>query len=309
MAEIKMPAVLKSETDLKLFLATNYMAQIKNFLGDEQKALKFLSSVMADVQRNPKLLECTPPSIINAYITMAQLGFMPSGVSGESYVLPYNNSKKVGNAWVKVMEAQLQVGYQGLVTLFYKAGCEKITSGIVRKNDKATMVDGELRHEVDLGLSSVERGEAIGAYVSVLFRGEKNTKYMNGKDILAHAKNFSKSYDPDGKNSPWNPENDPELTMWTKTVLKQQSKLLPKNETINIAISIDNKDSRISDVKDKVAMGELSMGNFLNKENAKTTKEIDSQESGHKEDSVQIGEGEEGADNEGFANSLTQDAK
>jgi recombination protein RecT len=204
---------------------------------------------MADVQRNPKLLECTPTSIFNAYLTMAGCGFMPSAVSGEAYVLPYLNSKKnpATGQYEKVLEAQFQMGYQGLVTLFYKAGVTKITGGIVHTKDKASMVNGVFTHEVPLTMSKEERGEPIGAYVTVLFRGQDNTKYMNAKDIMAHAKKFSKSFDPAGKHSPWNPDNDPERTMWLKTVLKAQSKLLPKNETINRAIDADNADSIMSD--------------------------------------------------------------
>lgn len=307
MAEIKptvIPQKLNDVKELQVFLATNYMKQIKNFFGNEQQAMKFLSSVMADVQRNPKLMECTPNSLINSYIMMAQLGFMPSGISGEAYVIGYNNSKKVGNTWVKVMEAQLQVGYQGFVTLFYKAGVEKINGAIVRKNDSTTLVNGELTHSVDLTLSAEERGEVIGAYVTVLFRGEKNTKYMNGKDIIAHAKNFSKSFDLTGANSPWNPANDPEGWMFLKTVLKQHAKLLPKNETINVAIALDNVDSRISDIKEKVAHGELTMGGFLENNNNAKKDTGDSQETNHEEASVQISEEGSGEDNKGFTDSI-----
>ena len=298
--ETLIPQKLNSEKDLKVFLANNYMAQIKNFFGDEKQAMKFLSSVMADVQRNPKLMECTPSSLVNSYIMMAQMGFMPSGISGESYVLPYSNSKKEGNVWVKVMEAQLQVGYQGLVTLFYKAGVQKITSGVVRKNDKTTLINGELSHEVDLSLSKAERGEAIGAYVTVLFNGEKSTKYMNSQDIIDHAKKYSKSYDPIGKYSPWNPENDLEKWMWVKTVLKQHAKLLPKNETINKAIAIDNTDSRISDIKEKIQDGHLTMGGFLTTNTNDTTTKKQNQ---GEETTIQIGEEGTGEDNEGYTNS------
>jgi recombination protein RecT len=137
---------IKTEGDLKVVLYQNYMAQIKNFLGNEERAMKFLSSVMADVQRNPALLECTPISVINSYMTMAQLGFMPSGVSGEAYVLPYKKNRKIvingKESWSTETQAQFQMGYQGLVTLFYQAGVEKITSDIVRKNDKTKFVNG-----------------------------------------------------------------------------------------------------------------------------------------------------------------------
>lgn len=280
----KAPAKLNNENDLKLFLATNYMTQIKNFFGNEKQAMKFLSSVVADVQRNPKLLECTPPSIINSYIMMAQLGFMPSGISGESYVLPYSLRG--------VQTAQLQVGYQGLVTLFYKAGVTKITAAVVRKNDKATLVNGEVTHEVDMNMSQEERGEIIGAYVTVVFRGEKSTKYMNNKDIIAHASKFSKSYDPTGKYSPWNPANDPEGWMKMKTVLKQMSKLLPKNEGINQAIAIDNADSILADRLPAAmeTVDSLKMGALLKTPDAQKPPEVVAEQSFAEEVEGMMGE-------------------
>ncbi len=241
---------ITSVDDLKVTLATHYQKQIENYFGDPKKALKFLSSVVSSVQRSPKLLECDPVSVINSFMMIAQLELMPSGVSGEAYVLPYNNKKKVGNQWVNVMEAQFQLGYQGLVTLFYRAGCRSIVAEIVRKNDKFQMINGEIHHEVDV--FSGDRGESIGAYVIVeLQMGGKIYKAMSKEEILAIGQKFSKSYDKSF--SPWNEVNDPEGWMLKKTVLKQASKLVPKNETIFKAIAEDNKDSNIEDRKERFA--------------------------------------------------------
>jgi len=227
--------------DLKTMLATNYMKQIENYFGDPKKAMKFLSSVVASVQKNPKLLECEPTSVINAFITMAQLELMPSEVSGEAYVLPYNDRNKG-------LIAQFQLGYQGLVTLFYRAGAKKIHSDIVRKNDKFSYVNGEITHEPDV--FSADRGEARGAYVIIdLQQGGRVAKVMSAAEIMGIGKKFSKSYS--SSFSPWNQSQDPELWMWKKTVLKQAAKLVPKNESIYKAIAEDNKDSEIEDHKDR----------------------------------------------------------
>ena len=123
---VPLPAKFGTELVLKDVIAKNYMKQIVNYFGDDKKAMAFLSAVVAATQRTPELINCTPVSVINSFMTMAQLGFMPSGVSGEAYVLPY---KKGG-----VSEAQFQLGYQGLVTLFYRAGAKEIVAEIVRKN-------------------------------------------------------------------------------------------------------------------------------------------------------------------------------
>lgn len=234
--------VISNVKDLKMVLANQYQNQIKNYFGDEKKALKFLSSVVASVQRNPGLLECSPVSVINSFMTMAQLELMPSDVAGEAYVLPYAN--KGGKV------AQFQLGYQGLVTLFYRAGAKSITAEIVRKNDEFRVVNGEIFHSPDV--FSDDRGDAIGAYVIIELQfGGKVSKAMSKKEILAIGEKFSKSFKTGF--SPWQAANDPELWMWKKTVLKQVAKLVPKNETIFKAIAEDNRDSIIDDRKNRFA--------------------------------------------------------
>lgn len=253
---------INNENDLKKLLASEYKAQINNYFGDEKKALRFLSSVVAAVQRNQTLLECTPVSLVNSFITMAQLNLMPSDVSGEAYVLPYNNSKKIvedgKEKWVKVKEAQFQLGYQGLVTLFYRSGVASLVAEIVYKADEFEMINGQITHRVD---PFNDRGEPVGAYViATLTNGEKMTKAMSKKEILDIATKFSRS--AGSKNSPWDPKNDPQLWMWRKTVLKQLAKILPKNEAILNAIAKDNEDSNIAERKAKAETitNKLTMG-------------------------------------------------
>ena len=242
--------VIRNENELKVELSKNYMHQIKNYFGDEKRAMKFLSGVMSSVQALPKLLECDSGSLINSFMTMAQLDLMPSNVSGEAYVLPYAG------------KAQFQLGYQGLVTLFYRAGVRSIVAEIVYKNDEFSYKNGVLDHSPDV--FAEDRGEAIGSYVVVeLQAGGHITKVMKKKDIMAMGSKFSKSFTTEF--TPWKEKNDPELWMWKKTVLKQAAKLVPKNETIFKAVAADNEDSVISDRMKlaKKESGELSMGNLL----------------------------------------------
>lgn len=262
MNESNLP-VLKTEVQIAEFISKNYLNQLKNFFGDEKQAMKFLSSMRASIQKLPKLLECEPLTIINSFMTMAQLGLMPSDVSGEAFVLPYKSGL--------VTKAQFQLGYQGLITLFYRAGGIGIRTGIVRQNDSISIENGVVNHKVDVFKSNDQRGEAIGAYAVATVNGAEISKYMHKDDILDMGKNFSKSWATPF--TPWKPENDPELWMWQKTVLKQLAKLLPKNETINRAIDYDNQDSRISEVKGLVAENNLSMKNFAKNEDTNKKEE------------------------------------
>jgi recombination protein RecT len=252
--------------DLKKVFALQYQKQINNYFGDDKRALRFLSGVVSAVQRNPDLLNCTPVSVVNSFMTMAQLQLMPSDVSGEAYVIPYKNNG--------VKEAQFQLGYQGLVTLFYRASVKSITAEIVYKNDTFAYRNGVVDHQPDV--FSDDRGEAIGAYAIVqLNTGGVVSKVMSKKEIVLIGKRFSKSFA--GKFTPWDEKNDPQLWMWRKTVLKQIAKLVPKNDAITTAIAVDNQDSTISDkrIEDVIdTQDQLKMGSILkSKTNDKKTTE------------------------------------
>lgn len=255
----------KTETDLKTVLATHYIKQINNYFGDEKKSLRFLSGVVSAVQRNPKLLACKPMSVINSFMIMAQLELMPSDVSGEAYVIPYKD------------EAQFQLGYQGLVTLFYRSGVKEIITEIVYEKDKFTYKNGVVRHTPDVFAD--DRGKAKGAYAIVkLSGGGVLSKVMSAKEILDIGKKFSKSFNSDY--SPWDSKNDPQLHMWRKTVLKQIAKLVPKNEAIVKAIDTDNKDSIIADRLEAATeeSESLTMGNLLKNGDKKEEDKADKNE-------------------------------
>jgi len=221
-------------TVFKAALANDYQKQVVNYFnGDKTAGMRFLTSAADYVRRVPKLLECDPHSLINALMTIASFRFMPSSVAGEAYIIPYGG------------QAQFQPGYKGYVTLFYRAGVKKIEGEIIRENDEFSMTNGELIHKIDLRKTMRERGAPVGAYVRVtLPSGEEAVKYMNGGDIIAHGKKFSKAFSK--ADSPWNADKDPELWMWKKTVLLQAAKFLPKNDELVRAMEEDFKDSTVS---------------------------------------------------------------
>ena len=254
---------LTTVEQVKVTLFKVYQQQIVNYFGDQKKALKFLSSVMSSVERTPGLKECSPVSLINSFMVMAQLGFMPSAISGEAYVLPYKN--KNGTT------AQFQLGYQGIITLLYKAGAKSVVSEVVLEKDKFDIINGSMQHIVNPLKTIKERGKRIGAYAIITLQtGGKVEKFMRTEEILAFGKRFSKSFD--SSFSPWKQKNDPEAWMWRKTVLKQAAKLAPKNETLNLAISHDNEDSVLSDKIKKESNG-LSMGALMVEPKAEKEKE------------------------------------
>lgn len=236
--------------NLTLGLQKEHEKAITNFFKkDQDKVMKFLSSVKYCLKSVPELSGCTRDSLFDAFMCCAEFELYPSKVSGEAYILPYKG------------KAQFQLGYQGIITILYRAGIKKISSEVVYKNDVfeyETGLEPKLIHKPQI---FGDRGEAIGVYaVAVLPSGEKQFKVLSKEDVMKF-KEFSKS--KDSTFSPWNAKNDPELSMWKKTAIKQLTKFLPKNEDIFKAIELDNKDSRINEAKDLLENSNLKVGDLL----------------------------------------------
>lgn len=211
---------------LKQELARDYQAQVTNyFMGDKERAMKFMSAVIHSVRTVPKLIECDKTSLLQAFMTCAEFRLYPSNASGEAYVLPYKG------------KAQFQLGYQGIITLAYRSDVDSLSAHIVYKNDIFEYEEGlnpRLIHKPD---PFKDRGEAIGAYAVASVKGQKIFKVMS-KDEILKFKEMSQA--KGSQYSPWNAGNDPELWMWKKTVLKQLGKTLPKNSEMHRAIAADN---------------------------------------------------------------------
>jgi len=249
----------------RVSLQREHQKSIENFFrGDKEKVMKFMSSIVYSLKKTPKLLDCEKSTLINAFMTCAEYELYPSSVSGEAYVLPYGK------------EAQFQLGYQGVITLLYRAGMQNITAEIVYANDDFDYQAGlnpTLTHRPKV---FEDRGKPIGVYaVATLSSGEKQFKVLGEKDVMKF-KEFSKS--KTSEYSPWNPKNDPELSMWRKTAIKQLAKFLPKNSTIYEAFEKDNKDSRISDAKNLAENSDLKMGNLLKENNYDHNQEVNDNE-------------------------------
>jgi recombination protein RecT len=213
---------------LKVQMSKDYLTQVTNFYGgNKEEALRFMSAAIEYVRRVPKLLETNQMSLMNAFVQVAQFRFMPSGVSGEAYIIPYGT------------EAKFQLGYQGIVTLLYRTNkVVGITSNIIYKNDVFEYEEGlnaRLVHKP--AMFGAEKGAPIGVYtVAEMSGGAKTFKVMDEQAIMG-IKNLSKA--KGSKESPWNSDKDPEMWMWKKTCLIQHAKLLPKTQELQKAIEAD----------------------------------------------------------------------
>lgn len=216
---------------------------------------RFLKVFYGACLRNPRILECTTESLLQAAMFFSQLGLEP--ILGRAYLVPYLNSKNVDGRWVKQYEVQAQVGYQGLVDLARRSDTiADVWGASVYENDifdltfgmertlihKPWFMDPGKRKDGEAGA-----GACIGAYVVWQLKdGTKHPEFMpiheiNKRRAKSQSWNFAEFGDPQKgggkKDSVWHqwPED-----MQLKTVIKHSSKLVPASIEFMEAIAADD---------------------------------------------------------------------
>lgn len=173
------------------------------------------------IRKNPDLANCTTESFLGALMTCSQLGFEPGSPTQEAFIVPYNG------------EASFQLGYQGMVTLFYQhpmASSVKVET--VRENDYFEHEEGLEERLIHRPFAGGPRGKAVAYYsVARLINGGRTFKVMYPSEVEERRQKMR------SKNSPAWRENYDEMAK--KTVLRNHFKALPKSAELARALAHD----------------------------------------------------------------------
>ncbi len=212
---------------------------------------QFVASLLSIVTNNNLLAKATNESIMTAAMKAATLKLPIEPSLGMAYIVPYNRNEKQGNTWVKINEAQFQMGYKGFIQLAQRSGqIRNINCDIVYKEEflRYDKVYGTLH----LKEEQVDSGEVEGYFASLeLINGFRKIIFWKKEKVIAHAQKYSKTYDKqigDFKSgTPWKTEFD---AMAQKTLIKELlSKYAPLSTELQEAIIADNEDSNVNEVK------------------------------------------------------------
>ena len=212
---------------------------------------QFVASLLSIVTNNNLLAKATNESIMTAAMKAATLKLPIEPSLGMAYIVPYNRNEKQGNTWVKINEAQFQMGYKGFIQLAQRSGqIRNINCDIVYKEEflQYDKVYGTLH----LKEEQVDSGEVEGYFASLeLINGFRKMIFWKKEKVIAHAQKYSKTYDKqigDFKpGTPWKTEFD---AMAQKTLIKELlSKYAPLSIELQEAIMADNEDSNVNEVK------------------------------------------------------------
>ena len=265
-------------------------AVVKGFKGQIEEALpahlkknadKYARQAITLFQQNPTLQQCSAITIITSLMTASSLGLDLTPQLGQCYIIPYQNSKRVGDEWVKVWEAQFQIGYRGAIALAQRSGnVACLRADVVHEKDHFKYSKGlhpTLEHEES---TEEDRGDVTYAYAIANFtNGGYAFEVWPINKILAHAKKFSKNYYKDeyvgkrktGKkventNSVWHKDFE---SMAKKTLIMAIWKFLPVSTEIMLAGESDGAiRSDLGDIKEEKEIINLPIQNNYDEEEA-----------------------------------------
>lgn len=226
MANGNLPATSKA-ANIRALLEKS-KAQMAKALPKHLNADRLLRVAMTSIQKNPKLLDCTPQSLLACVMTCAQLGLEPDQFLGQAYLVPFKDTKK------GIVICTLIPGYRGYIALARRSGeVKSVSSQVVHENDHFILqygIDEKLDHIPAEG----DRGAAKGAYVIFKYKdGGYSFDYMAKGDI-EKIRARSKS----ANDGPW-------VTDWEemakKTVIKRHSKVTPLSIELQTAIALEDR--------------------------------------------------------------------
>lgn len=192
---------------------------------------RFIRVALTVYNKNPKLAECNPASVIECLLSCAQIGLETDDARGLAYLIPYDK------------KCTLVIGYKGFALLAYRSGMvANIEPRIVREFDEF-----DVRYGTDSGIRHVPRlvtdaGKATAVYCVVTLKdGSKHFEVMTMEQVnaikerssgyIAYKKGWAKS-------SPWVSDFE---EMAKKTVFKREAKYLPLSDEFQQAVAIDNE--------------------------------------------------------------------
>lgn len=189
--------------------------------------------LMAHIQRNGKIADCSPASVEHAMLQVADIGLTLNPAAAHVYLVPYWNKH--------ARESQLQplIGYRGLLHLVYRAGTIKdVQANLVYEGDpvfrvRTTVMGREIEHEE--ALRADKRGKVTHAYVIARFtNGGHHVEVMDADQLEAVERAAKVRSAAGGKvwDGPWRGE------MMKKAVIRRAWKSWPLDAGLQQAMTV-----------------------------------------------------------------------
>ena len=183
---------------------------------------QFVGSVVSLVNADASLQKAfqqAPITIIQSALKAATYDLPIDPALGYAYIVPFNNSIKDGNSYIKRMEASFILGYKGMLQLAMRTGAYKKINVVDIREGELVHYD-RLTEEIEINFiedEEIRSEQPIKGWCGYfqLVNGMEKTIYMSKSAIIAHEKKNRKGQNI-GKG--WRDDFD---SMAAKTVLRR----------------------------------------------------------------------------------------
>jgi recombination protein RecT len=188
---------------------------------------RLIRVALTSISRNPKLLECSTPTLIGAIIQASQLGLEPDGVLGQAYLVPFRNNR------TNATECQFIPGYRGYIDLARRSDrIKSIMAQVVREGDLFSYeygINETLKH-----VPGDRRGEITHVYGYAKFTNGGYAFVVLTLEDINRTRLRSKSKD----SGPWVTDFE---AMAQKTAIRRLAKWLPLSVEFARAVELDER--------------------------------------------------------------------
>lgn len=223
----------KMESLMELFHRPAVQRQLSMAATKHLPPEKVIRVIQTAIRNAPKLMECTPASLLTCLMASATLGLAIEPFLGQAYMVPFRN-KRLGNR----MEAQFIVGYRGYIALAKRSGeIANINAAMIHQSDYFDLSFGtapRLEHKPGFGPKKWnDIDDWLGAYVVVNYKGGTfSMEFMTTDEIKYVRDTYSRAADGDA----WKMRP---TEMAIKTVIRKHLKVVPMTVEMAQAVALD----------------------------------------------------------------------
>jgi phage RecT family recombinase len=194
----------------ELFVSIEKRQQaIVDACSDSVQFTSLFTSLQKASTANPKILRCSPASVMDCMLCCAKLGIDPNGEHNGAWLIPYGNTLKV------------MIGYNGYIDLitrssdWFSVSAENVYHGEHFEAHAGTR--NEIIHQIDIDKRD-NPSMVIASYA--MARGPGGACQW----IVCDKADLQKSYNASKKKDMWNGFNRPEMTK--KTAVRKLAKYM-----------------------------------------------------------------------------------
>ncbi len=194
---------------------------IENACSNSIEYTALISSLQKAVTQTPKILQCSPASVMDCLLACAMIGMNPNGEHNSAWLIPYGQACK------------LMIGYNGYIDLITRSSdWHSITAECVYKDEPFDVHGGtrnEIIHTIDIHKREHVR-DIVGTYA--IARGPNGAM----QSVVLSNADIQKSYQASKNKQMWDGLNRPEMVK--KTAIRKLAKYMVLDRIGRYAVAI-----------------------------------------------------------------------